>query len=163
MLYSGTANVDRMFCLKDSDERAWEELPPLPEEGFGLAASDVGMVYFYTGMYMGPLELVVEVLNDPPSTVDEGWEDIEEVSVQTYSDTVQVLTGAEDVIPGFPETVLSRGAGSYRVRAYATGRDRMWDLVTEEPVERYKVQIWPAPFRMPSIIQHQSVHAVMGR
>lgn len=72
MLYSGTANVDRMFCLKDSDERAWEELPPLPEEGFGLAASDVGMVYFYTGMYMGPLELVVEVLNGL-FAVGRGW------------------------------------------------------------------------------------------
>ncbi|WP_317767868.1 hypothetical protein [Rhodococcus oxybenzonivorans] len=161
--YTGSAEVDHMFCLKDEDERAWEELPPLPEIGFGLAASDRGMVYVYTGMYMGPLDLEVEVLGDRPAIVDDGWEDIEEVSFETFSDTVTVLTGSETPIAGFPPTVLSAGAGTYRVRVHSFGRDLMWDLVAEVPVEKYKIQIWPAALAGSVVVQHRSVHAVMGR
>ncbi|WP_138845896.1 hypothetical protein [Rhodococcus pyridinivorans] len=162
MLYTGTASVDRMFCVKDADERAWDELPPLPEPGFGLLAADTGMVYMYTGMSMGPLDLQVEVLDDVPDLVDSGWEDIEEVPLQTYSDIATVLTGAEEPIEGFPDTVLAAGAGTYRVRAYAAGRDLAWDLVVDEVIERYKLQIWPAPYAPPRIVQHRSAHAVMG-
>ncbi|ABG95060.1 conserved hypothetical protein [Rhodococcus jostii RHA1] len=161
--YTGGAEVDRMFCLKDEDERAWEELPPLPEIGFGLAGSDPGMVYVYTGMYMGPLDLEVQVLGDRPVTVDDGWEDIEEVSFETFSDTVTVLTDSETPIAGFPPTVLSAGAGTYRVRVHSFGRDLMWDLVAEVPFEQYKIQIWPARLAGPVVVQHRSVHAVMGR
>lgn len=152
-----------MFCLKDEDARAWGELPPLPEIGFGLAASDPGMVYVYTGMYMGPLDLEVEVLGDLPVTVEDGWEDIEEVSFETFSDTVTVLTDAEIPIVGFPPAILSAGAGTYRVRVHSFGRDLMWDLVAEVPVEQYKIQIWPARPAGPVVVQHRSVHAVVVR
>ncbi|WP_350246516.1 hypothetical protein RBB84_19305 [Rhodococcus sp. D-6] len=151
-----------MFCVKDADDRAWEELPQLPEPGFGLLAADTGMVYVYTGMSMGPLDLQVEVLGEAPDLVDREWEDIEEASLQTYSDIATVLTGAEEPVEGFPDTVLSAGAGTYRVRAYATGRDLAWDLVVDKVVERYKLQIWPAPYAPPRIVQHRSAHAVMG-
>ncbi|WP_301851103.1 hypothetical protein [Rhodococcus pyridinivorans] len=111
---------------------------------------------------MGPLDLQVEVLDDVPDLVDSGWDDIEEASLQTYSDIATVLTGAEEPIEGFPDTVLAAGAGTYRVRAYAAGRDLAWDLVVDEVIERYKLQIWPAPYAPPRIVQHRITHAVMG-
>jgi len=45
------------------------------------------------------------------------------------------------------------GAGWYRVRAHARGRDLMFDLVAEEPVEDYLVIAWPADPAVPESLR----------
>jgi hypothetical protein len=39
----------------------------------------------------------------------------------------------------------------------------MWYLVAEVQLDQYKIQIWPARLAGPVVVQHRSVHAVMGR
>jgi hypothetical protein len=39
--------------------------------------------------------------------------------------------------------LVDGGAGWYRVRAHARGRDLRYDLVVEEPVEDYLLVAWP--------------------
>jgi hypothetical protein len=45
---------------------------------------------------------------------------------------------------GFP-VLTQAGAGGYRIRVHARGRDTAPDLVALEPVEWYLIQVWPAP------------------
>ncbi|BBH68499.1 hypothetical protein ACTI_51840 [Actinoplanes sp. OR16] len=76
-----------------------------------------------------------------------GWADMTETSVILDSGFLEInpLVDGEDA-----DDITVGGAGAYRVRAYVTGRAEL-QAATPPPdvelhgVERYLLQIWPAP------------------
>lgn len=97
-----------------------------------------------TGIYTGPIHLMVEVLDHEPETIAPGWEDVLEVSMVIPEGKVYFNqpTGADTHEVGF----ISAGeAGSYRARLHSDGRDTDYDLVVETSRERHLVQFWKAP------------------
>lgn len=55
---------------------------------------------------------------------------------------------AEELPQGLPNPATA-GPGDYRVRVHATGRDTAVDLTAHEPVEDYRLAIWPAAPELP--------------
>ncbi|SDD12194.1 hypothetical protein SAMN05216410_2886 [Sanguibacter gelidistatuariae] len=99
-----------------------------------------------TGIAVGPVDVTVVRLDDPPATELDGWEDMVEISIVAAGRVHAV--GMEDPPPA--DGRLDRdGPGWYRLRIHAAGRDIAYDSVVDEPVEKYLVQSWPAPPESP--------------
>lgn len=111
----------------------------------GLVDIQPGMVIIFTGIHTGDARLTVEARNGPPTEVSaEAWDEIVEVSFDASIGRMAVSALGDDVTDPFP--ILTHvGAGSYRARVHARGRDTDIDGTVFEPVEDYLIQIWPAP------------------
>ncbi|GAA2102822.1 hypothetical protein [Actinomadura alba] len=101
----------------------------------------------YTGIADGNVAVEVQVhQQEPPPGVPplEEWEDIAEVTVQAPTGQLMVCALMDDG-PSLPPVTAS-GAGAYRVRVHARGRDIAYDAaLLDEIVEDYLIQVWPAP------------------
>lgn len=109
-----------------------------------VSVMDVGAMV-YTGIDRGYVRLQTEVVAEPPDEIDAGpWDEIVEVSLTCAQGQLRI-----DALEQGPPTDLPllspQGAGTYRLRVHARGRDRAYDSVQNEPVEDYLVTIWPAP------------------
>lgn len=124
----------------------------------GLCGAAVpGLLFLTTGLHTGGVELTVEVLHAPPP-LGEHWEDVVEVSFRPESDAVQLVQWA-----GEASWPLALDPVDYRVRYCASGMDqaRARDTrLTEEPVlDRYLLQLWPAPAAPDTVIRQTSACA----
>lgn len=105
---------------------------------------------------MGTIVLAVELLAGPPPHLDRtrDWEVIAEVSLEATRSRAKVFflqTYPAEVPSVFDGFDLPAGAGWYRIRGHATGRDLDCDGVVSqhspeqtEPREFHLLQLWPA-------------------
>ncbi|MEX2510380.1 MAG: hypothetical protein WD405_10480 [Homoserinimonas sp.] len=112
-----------------------------------------------TGVYSGPIDLTVEVLDARPESTAPEWEDIHELSLMLPEGRAYFNRSAsferKDV-----GTIMADEKGSYRARLYASGRDAAYDGVVESPVEQHLVQFWKEP---PAPVSVLSSHSQSGK
>jgi hypothetical protein len=119
------------------------ETAPVPANG--LFSVLPGRLTVYVGASSGTVTVAVEPRTAPPGTVElDGWDEVCEADLYAPAGEVAVRP-LVTYSPGISELpVLStRGAGLYRVRVHARGRDLQTDIVAFEPIEDYLIQVWP--------------------
>ncbi|MCP3821896.1 hypothetical protein NLX86_28530 [Streptomyces sp. A3M-1-3] len=109
----------------------------------GLVMATDGSIEIMTGIHTGEVDLTVARCEHEPEPAAGNWEEIAEISLHSPSGKVIVhaLMGDEADVP----TLAASGAGDYRLRVHARGRDTAVDVAVEEIVEWYLIQCWPAP------------------
>lgn len=108
----------------------------------GLVSASGGIIEVSTGIHTGDVRVTVELhLQRPePGT---GWEEIAEISCTSSSGEL-LVTSFMDESADLPSLAV-QGAGTYRLRVHARGRDRAVDhTVIDDVVEFYLIQSWPA-------------------
>ncbi|MEV3936445.1 hypothetical protein AB0K52_10760 [Glycomyces sp. NPDC049804] len=123
--------------------------------GLAGAASGLGLFVHLAGRSGGsPVRIVLA--SDPSPADVESWEDIVEVSIA-------IPPGAEVVwctFAGGDGGDLDLPCGTYRVRVSAYGRDAAHQgEYAEGGVDRYLLELWPAPVRPDAIIKSTSADA----
>ncbi|MEO3753618.1 hypothetical protein [Streptomyces sp. B6B3] len=118
----------------------------LPQGSNGLIGADEpGAAAILTGVANGPVSVSVAPRSAPPSAVDlASWEEMMDISVESTTGALRVASPVDGTVPDLPPLTCA-GPGTYRVRVHARGRDTLYDLVTDEPVEDYLILAWPAP------------------
>jgi len=128
-------------------------LPAYPPGGPAnrlLAATETGhAVCVSTGIAMGVVHLAIELLDSPPSGVDDShdWEAIADVSMIAAVPTATIVLLMQRTKPPFDGFELPSGASTYRIRGHATGRSLDFDVVVDGieqlPREHHLLQLWP--------------------
>ncbi|QHT55136.1 hypothetical protein GXP71_02875 [Cellulomonas sp. H30R-01] len=110
-----------------------------------------------TGIATGCVRVTTEALDGPPESVDDTWEDVGEVSLETSTELPMRAAGV-DPTPGQEplDPLDAHGPGWYRLRVHARGRDSYWDGSTLEVLEHYLILSWPAPYAPPATLRATS-------
>lgn len=124
----------------------------------GLCGAAVpGLLFLTTGLHTGNVEVTVELCDAPPPVGDD-WEDVVEVSFRPQSDRVQLVQWASEAV-----RPLALEPVGYRVRYCASGMDRAHAKDTRldgEPLlDRYLLQLWPAPAAPDVVVRQTSQQA----
>ena len=121
----------------------WNAKKLLAGSLFAPIVGDQGVIV-RTGIAMGPVLVDFHVLTSEPDNLDttRDWEEVSEISVRPGGEELYAHTLMDDSLPIGPLNTNERSW--HRVRAYATGRDLMYDLIAETPVEHYLIELWPA-------------------
>jgi hypothetical protein len=119
----------------------------------GLCGAAVsGLLFLTTGLHTGHTRVTVEVL-DAPAPIGDEWEDVVEASFRPAK--VALVQWAGEASWPLPLAPID-----YRVRYSATGMDRARGrdtLLAGEPLlDRYLLQIWPAPLAPDAVIRETS-------
>src|SRR5262249_37077489 len=97
------------------------------------------------GTFDGPVRLTLAIGAGPFEASLDDWDDVVEISQHTVAGTVSIreLFGGERADFGLVETTPQSWI---RVRVHVRGRDVAAELSTvpEKPVERHRIEIWPA-------------------
>jgi hypothetical protein len=145
------------FLLADIGENP--QLPfSFPSNGLVLTGRmQPGIAIIFTGVHTGKVAVSVEVYDTQPEQLNTAdWEEVVEASMEAITGRVMVTGGPTAGMPPDHLPVLSAsGAGPYRVRVHARGRDTNVDGTAFEPVEDYLVMVWPAP-AMPETVHKQT-------
>lgn len=117
-------------------------------------AATPGLLYLVTGLHTGEVGFTVEVHEERPPVPD-GWEDVVEASFRPLTGDVKLSEwGAEEEYP------LPLPVADYRVRYCATGMDEgAEEPDTDDVVDRYLLQFWPAGPAPDEIVRQGSAHA----
>ncbi|MFE2530789.1 hypothetical protein [Streptomyces sp. NPDC059371] len=107
----------------------------------GLVSAVGGVIEVATGIHTGNVRVTVEPHSQRPDPVP-GWEEIAEMPCHSPSGEVLVTPMTDD--PADLSTLASQGPGRYRLRVHALGRDTAVDETTDDVVESYLIQSWPA-------------------
>jgi hypothetical protein len=115
-------------------------------------AAEPGCLSMTTGLHTGQVPLRIEAHdNEPPVGAD--WEEVVEVSC-TFEPGGYILAAFD-----FREDIQLPAPGSYRARWCASGMDEAHEADTrmdDEPaLDRYLLQLWPAPHRA-EVLVHQT-------
>ena len=121
----------------------------------GLCGAAVpGQLFLITGLHTGSTRVTVEVL-DAPAPIGDEWEDMVEASFRPMGAKVFLLQWG-----GETAGLLPLAPVDYRVRYSATGMDRARQkdtlLAGEPPLDRYLLQLWPAPPAADAVIRETS-------
>lgn len=126
----------------------------LPRNGLVDARSEPGhppvpgtALTIWCGTEDDDVRVTVEVLGHAPATVEAGWEEVAEVSVDLPDDGGYVVTMADNE-PPFDNTAPVLPPGPHRVRVHARGRDAGAEnsgLYDGSVWEEHLIQAWPAP------------------
>jgi hypothetical protein len=121
---------------------------PLAPAGPGnglIVVTQPGAALVFTGINSGYVNVTVDARVEPPVGVDvASWDEVQEVSMEVPLGRLAVL-GPMAPNEGQLGWLSAAGAGSYRLRVHARGRDRCVDGVADEPVEDYLFLAWPHP------------------
>ncbi|GAA3932422.1 hypothetical protein [Actinoplanes auranticolor] len=119
----------------------------------GLCGAAVpGMLFLMTATHTGDVSFRIE-LHDREPALDDPWEEAVEVSF--------VADGGEITLSewgGSGWHPLPIPGGDYRVRYCASGMDEVEEGSDEHSVDRYLLQMWPAP-RAPEHVARQTAAA----
>lgn len=138
------------FQVRDLDGQVTDQAF---EASNGLVGTDSTAAVVLTGISSGPVNLTVELLETAPDSVDlDDWDEVIEVSVDS-EDGELLACGDLDTPPGFMD-LSHTGPGTYRLRVHARGRDTAPKSPVDEPVEDYKISVWPAPEAADTIYKH---------
>ncbi|WP_148062084.1 hypothetical protein [Micromonospora aurantiaca] len=128
----------------------------------GLAGVMDSAALIHAGVDRGYVEVTADASHEPPSLDSDDqwrdlnpWEDVAEISLHVPNGNLtveQLERSPGDERPHLP--VLSpHGSGYYRLRIHASGRDRHYDQIVDQPGERFHFLAWPAPPAAPLIIK----------
>ena len=132
---------DHQFLLQDAERYGH---PVNGHNGLVELAPPGGAIIF-TGVHSGPIAVSVEARRSAPDGVGvDGWDEVVEVSLSVPQGQLKPAAPMDDVADPFPILTLA-GPGDYRIRIHARGRDTEIDGVVDEPVEQYRIVVWPAP------------------
>jgi hypothetical protein len=110
----------------------------------GLCGAAIpGLLFLTTGLHTGHTRVTVEML-DAPAPIGDEWEDVVEASFRPATARVALVQWAGEASWPLPLASID-----YRVRYSGTGMDRARSrdtLLAGEPLlDRYLLQLWPAP------------------
>lgn len=112
-------------------------------QGNGLCGARVPAILFLvTGLHTGVVGIDIRLFDAEPS-LDEGWEEIVEVSFSAPGGEIRLVEWAADEGVRMP-----LAAGSYRARYQARGMAAGNALNTNDadtPVDGYRLDLWAAP------------------
>ncbi|GAA4974074.1 hypothetical protein GCM10023334_099840 [Nonomuraea thailandensis] len=108
----------------------------------GLTASAPGAAVIRTGIHTGVVDVTVQLADAPPATTAEGWDEVEEVELITFTGEMR-LRGLMGHLPEALPNLTPHGPGRYGMRVHARGRDIDPCAVPSVPFEFYLVTIWP--------------------
>jgi hypothetical protein len=123
----------------------------------GLCGGAVrGRLFLVTGMHTGVVALTVE-LHDAAPPVDDGWEDVVEVSFRPEGMATLLCWGGAAAWP------LDLDQADYRVRYCSEGRDQAaaaFSTNSEPEIDSYLLQFWPHPPQPDRIVRETSASAM---
>ncbi|MGB3443324.1 MAG: hypothetical protein WBA97_31705 [Actinophytocola sp.] len=109
----------------------------------GLVVPHMGAVEIWTGTHTGNVPVTVETRDDVPTTDDmSDWDDVVEVDVESVHGNL-LVTSLFAHLPKELPNLAFHGAGLYRMRFYARGRDSDPTYDTRAPDEHHRVISWP--------------------
>jgi hypothetical protein len=122
--FDGRVNVTGyryFYVIEDEIEFANAPLPDKSDSN-GLVSPTVHGAVITSGIADGPVLVTVDVLDEPPATVEtELWEEIVEIAVETS--TGRVWFGSFDEGAGTGPPVVLAEKTAYRLRVHCRGRD----------------------------------------
>lgn len=124
-----------------------EFVVPDPGGANGLVGVSPGLAMVITGTQFGYVSVGVQAGESDPGLDTGQWDEVVEVSLVSGPGGEGLnVTSDGDASHEFLG-LTPPGAGSYRVRVHARGRDAgaERDVVSGRPVEEHLIQIWPAP------------------
>lgn len=131
------------FVVTDWNSR--ESISPTLAASNGLVGTNASGAVVLTGIHTGNVNVTAELLDNAPGSVDlDEWDEVVEVSVESEDGELIAHGIMDDPPEGLPE-LAHAGPGTYRLRVHARGRDTAVDATRSEPVEDYKLSVWPAP------------------
>ena len=124
----------------------------------GLCGAAVpGLLFLITGLHTGQTRVTIEVL-DAPAPIGDEWEEVVEASFRPETAGLYLVQWAAEASWTLPLAPID-----YRVRYSATGMDRAREqdtLLEGEPLlDRYLLQLWPAPPAPDAVIRETSEQA----
>lgn len=123
-----------------------------------VGAADAHGVFITLARRWGGSAVRIVVHDDEPEADLEAWEDVVEVSSVVPEGAAPRWAAFADMGGGD----LDLPAGSYRIRVNCHGRDQassgMFDD-DSEPVDRYLIEMWPAPVASDEILKETSREA----
>lgn len=112
-----------------------------------------GFLSLITGLHTGMVPLRIESLTEPPPDDGGQWEDVVEASLTTAGEPLWLSTFDDGVEVALP-------AGQWRARYSAAGMDAGRDADSRldgDPVlDRYLLQLWPAPPAPDAVLRQSS-------
>ncbi|MGP3957357.1 hypothetical protein ACTWPT_15255 [Nonomuraea sp. 3N208] len=108
----------------------------------GLTASAPGAAVILTGIHTGVVDVTVQLTDSPPATTAEGWDEVEEVELITFTGEMRVCGLMSDLPEALPN-LTPLGPGRYGMRVHVRGRDLDPAAVPAVPFEFYLVTVWP--------------------
>jgi hypothetical protein len=124
-------------------------------------------LWVITAHQWGPWDVAACILDGPPVTPEDDWEDVAEVSL-----TCGAGLYITEVIDEGAGVTLDAVPGTYRVRVSARGRAADWWEKEQEhpvedgarpPVEHYLIEAWLAPASPPEDLRESSTYARVAR
>lgn len=142
-LFSGTLDVQYgQFYIEAGALFDGDMAKSFVGQSNGLCGAAVpGFLFFVTGLHSGPVGLVI-TLHDGEPPLAQDAEDVVEVSLQVTGSSVFLVQWSE--AEGRP---LARMAGSYRARYSGANMDKAHaedTNLTDEPIDHYRLEFWPA-------------------
>ncbi|MEU8819613.1 DUF6461 domain-containing protein [Actinoplanes sp. NPDC048796] len=107
--------------------------------GNGLAVAADGGVVVRTGVADGHLRVELAVLAEAPAEVEDGWEEVVELSWHAAEGQASIVS-PDGTVGGRLRHQTPPWPGDYRVRVHAVDRDS-----GDTEFERYKLVVWAAP------------------
>ena len=157
IVFDQEIHVDyRQFYVESGSGWAADPLnESLGGQANGLCGAAVpGQLFLITGLHTGRTRVTVEVL-DAPAPIGDEWEDVVEASFRPVTAKVALVQWAGEASWPLPLAPID-----YRVRYSATGMDRARGrdpLLAGEPLlDRYLLQLWPAPLAPDAVIRETS-------
>ncbi len=137
---------DGQYWISDNDPSI-EFVLPDPGGVSGLVGVSAGLAIVITGTQFGNVEVTVQAGESDPGLDTAPWDDVTEISLSGGPGSLGVSVTSGGQGPYELQYLTPPGAGSYRVRVHARGRDAgaARDVVNGRPVEEHLIQIWPAP------------------
>lgn len=113
-----------------------QDLSVLPGLLIGTGPSSFAVL---TGLGTGLVPVELQPLNGPPSSVDDGWDAIGEVTIDSLEGSIRVAGWSLPVDEESTELAAS-GPGLYRVRIHVRDRTAVSE---DESTESHLLQAWP--------------------
>ncbi|SNY66820.1 DUF6461 domain-containing protein [Paractinoplanes atraurantiacus] len=117
--------------------------------GNGLAVAVEGGVAVRTGVAEGHLRVELVVAAEAPAEVEDGWEDVVELSWHAAEGQASIVS-PDGTVAGRLRGQTPPWPGDYRVRVHAVDRDS-----GDSEFERYKLVVWAAS-RAPEIVHKRT-------
>ncbi|MFD5519627.1 hypothetical protein [Streptomyces sp. NPDC127066] len=126
----------------------------------GLVSAAGGVIEVATGIHTGTVRVTVEPHSQRPDPAP-GWEEIAEMPCHSPSGELLVKPMMDD--PADLPSLASQGPGRYRLRVHALGRDTAVDQSTDDVVESYLIQSWPAAHQDALLVHATDVYGAEVR
>jgi hypothetical protein len=137
--------AEGQYWISDNDPDL-EFVLPDPGGASGLVGVSPGLAIVITGTQFGNISVTVQAGDSDPGLDTGPWEEVTEVSLTSGPGGQGLSVTSDGQGPYEFQYLTPPGAGAYRVRVHARGRDAgaAEDVVPGRPVEEHLLQIWPA-------------------